>query len=89
MSVLYTKFQILYSLTKHVRECQQGEEYSMNPAFKDGNGNVTTLPRPRGNLDPKYQEGYRLGIGGLVERMKCTFHPRLPGKLQLLRVQYV
>ena len=82
-------FKILYSLPKHVRERHQGEEYFMNPAFKDGDGNVTTLPTPQGNLDPKYQEGYRLWIGSLVERMKSTFHPCLPGKLQLLRVHYV
>lgn len=66
-----------------MRERQQGEEYPLNPAFKDGGGNVMTLPRPQGNLDPKYQEGYRLWIGGLVERINSTFHPHLPGELKL------
>ena len=43
-------FKILYSLTKHVRECQQGEEYSMNPAFKDGNGMSRRYQGHEGNL---------------------------------------
>lgn len=68
-----------------MRERHQGE-YPLNPAFKDGDGNVTTLPRPRGNLDPKYREGYRLQIGGLVERINSMFHNRLPGELKHLSV---
>lgn len=71
-----------------MRERHQGEEYPLNPAFKDGDGNAMTLPRPRGNLDPKYQEGYRLWIGGLVERINSTFHPRLPGELKLKNLSH-
>jgi len=69
-----------------MRERHRGEEYPLNPAFKDGDGNVMTLPKPRGNLDPEYQEGYRQWIGGLVERINSTFHPRLPGELKHVRV---
>ena len=79
-------FKTLHTLTKHVRERHKEEEYPLNQAFKDGDGNVMTLPRPRVNLDPKYQEGYRLWIGGLVERINSTFHPRLPGEIKHLRV---
>jgi len=56
VSVLQEKFQnlIFFGQTHH-----QGEGYPLNPAFKDGDGNVMTLPKPRGNLDLEYQEGYR------------------------------
>ena len=74
-------FKTLFSLRKHVRERHEGiDEASLIPAFKDSDGKVTLLPKPREALEGESQAGYRMWLNGLIERINSTFHPRLPGK---------
>ena len=74
----------MYSLTKHMRERHQQHATSLDPVFKDAEGNVATLPKPRANLDTACQEGYRTWIEGLTERINSTLHPQLPGEFKLI-----
>ena len=74
-------FKSLYSLNKHLRERHQGVNALENPVFKGAEGNTTLLPKPRENLNEAREEGYRMWLDGLIERMNATLHPRLPGNL--------
>lgn len=72
-------FKTLYSLSKHVRERHEIEN-ELLPVFKDQEGKMASVPKPRDQLPPQMLQGYKIWIAGLVERINSTFHPRLPGK---------
>lgn len=81
-SICGRRFKSFYSLKKHVREKHQWvNETALVPVFKDSEGVITSLPKPR-KLDEGSGtlEGYKLWVNGLIERINSTFHPRLPGK---------
>ena len=72
-------FKTLYSLSKHMRERHEIEN-ELLPAFKDQEGKMASVPKPRDRLPQHMLQGYKIWIAGLVERINSTFHPRLPGK---------
>ena len=72
-------FKTLYSLNKHMRERHEIEN-ELSPAFKDQDGKMASVPKPRDRVPQQMLQGYKTWIAGLVERINSTFHPRLPGK---------
>ena len=72
-------FKTLYSLNKHVRERHEIENELLS-MFKDQEGKMVSVPKPRDQLPSQMLKDYKIWIGGLVERINSTFHPRLPGK---------
>ena len=55
-------------------------ENELSPAFKDQDGKMASVPKPRDRVPQQMLQGYKIWIAGLVERINSTFHPRLPGK---------
>ena len=81
-------FKTFYSLKKHVRERHDGvDEESLIPAFQDQEGNVVQIPAAKESLNANAKTSYITWIGGIVERMNATFHPRLPGNFPQLHRQ--
>ena len=72
-------FKTLYSLNKHVRERHEIENELLS-MFKDQEGKMVSVPKPRDQLPSQMLKDYKIWIGGLVERINSTFHPRLPGE---------
>lgn len=74
-------FKTLYSLKKHVRERHHSiQEDSLIPCFKDEEGKVVAVPKPREAMNAVAKAGYLMWLAGLTERLNGTFHPRLPGR---------
>ena len=78
-------FKTFYSLKRHVRERHEDiSEDTLKPKFFDQEGLPASLPIPLEDLDQESKEGYRMWLDGIIERMSSTFHPRLPGKLNVI-----
>ena len=73
------KFKTLCSLKKHVRERHEDtDEDSLNSCFKADDSKAVQVPRAGSVITDK--PGYLTWLAGITERIKSTFHPRLPGK---------
>lgn len=77
------KFKSFSTLKKHFIIKHPGNEWEgITPIFKDANNSaIASLPEAK-ELSGKDQfKNYKVWLAGLVERINCAFHPRLPGKL--------